>query len=310
MLKRTDNSDTTTSETKLRKKSPDELLQRSKKLRTGELEKSLLNSPPFPERPNELDAGRLQHQKMEVVGQLTSGIVHDFKNLLTIISGNLEMLAHDRAKTRSPHDQRTLVAEAVRVTDLMAELAGNLLAFARQEKIDGALTDIGELANTTGRLLTRILGNGICLQIKAEPGLLAHINAAQFQTALINLALNARDAMPEGGCVAVHVADALVDAEQAHEMRVKPGRYVTVSVSDSGRGMACESLGRAFELFYTTKPAGTGLGLLAVQEFAANVGGIARIQSKLGQGTCAELWIPLDESAAAVKSKTSPSLAP
>ncbi len=310
MLKRTDSSDTTTSETKLRKKSPDDLLQRPKKLRTGELEKSLLNSPPFPEGSNEPDAGRLQHQKMEVVGQLTSGIVHDFKNLLTIISGNLEMLAHDRAKSRSPHDQRTLVAEATRVTDLMAELAGNLLAFARQEKIDCALTDIGELANTTGRLLTRILGNGICLQIKAEPGLLARINAAQFQTALINLALNARDAMPEGGSVAVRVAEALVDAEQAHEMRVKPGRYVTVSVSDNGRGMACESLGRAFELFYTTKPAGTGLGLLAVQEFAANVGGIARIQSKLGQGTCAELWIPLDESETAVKSKTSPSLAP
>jgi len=310
MLKRTDNCDTTTSETKLRKKSPDDSLQRSKKLRAGELEKSLLNPTPFPERSKELDAGRLQHQKMEVVGQLTSGIVHDFKNLLTIISGNLEMLAHDRAKARSAHDQRSLVAEATRVTDLMAELAGNLLAFARQEKIDCELTDVGELANTTGRLLTRILGNGICLQIKAEPGLLAHINAAQFQTALINLALNARDAMPEGGCVAVSVADAIVSADQAHEMRVKPGRYATVSISDTGRGMACESLDRAFDLFYTTKPAGTGLGLLAVQEFAANVGGIARIQSKLGQGTCAELWIPLDEGATAVKSKTSPSLAP
>ena len=310
MLKRTDSCDTTTSEAKLRKKSQVDLLQKSKKLATGELEKSILNPPPFPHCSNEVDGGRLQHQKMEAVGQLTSGIVHDFKNLLTIISGNLEMLAHERTKTRSPHEQRSLVTEAVRVTDLMAELAGNLLAFARQEKLDRALTDVGELANATSRLLTRVLGNGICLKIKAEPGLRARINGAQFQTALINLALNARDAMPEGGCVAVRVADAIVDAEPAHAMRLKPGRYVTVSVSDSGRGMASESLGRAFELFYTTKPAGTGLGLVAVQEFAANVGGAARIQSELGQGTCAELWIPLDESETAVKSKTSPSLAP
>jgi signal transduction histidine kinase len=247
---------------------------------------------------------------MEVVGQLTSGIVHDFKNLLTIISGNLEMLAHDRTKSRSPHEQQSLITEAVRVTDLLAELAGNLLAFARQEKIDCASTDIGELANTTGRLLTRVLGNGVCLKIQAEPGLRAHVNAAQFQTALINLALNARDAMSEGGCIAVRVAEALVDAEHAHELRVKPGRYATVSVIDSGGGMASEALGRAFELFYTTKPAGTGLGLAAVQEFAANIGGAARIQSKLGEGTRAELWIPLDESATSVKSKASPSLAP
>ena len=145
MLKRTDSCDTTTSEAKLRKKSQVDLLQKSKKLATGELEKSILNPPPFPHCSNEVDGGRLQHQKMEAVGQLTSGIVHDFKNLLTIISGNLEMLAHERTKTRSPHEQRSLVTEAVRVTDLMAELAGNLLAFARQEKLDRALTDVGEL---------------------------------------------------------------------------------------------------------------------------------------------------------------------
>jgi signal transduction histidine kinase len=310
MLKRTDNCDTTTSETKLRKKSQDDPSQNPRKLQANDSEKPVLNSPSFPHCSNKLDARRLQHQKMEVVGQLTSGIVHDFKNLLTIISGNLEMLAHERTKTRSPHEQRSLITEAVRVTDLLAELAGNLLSFARQEKIDCAPADVGELANTTARLLTRILGNGICLQIQAEPGLRAHINGAQFQTALINLVLNARDAMSEGGCVAVRVAEALVDTERAHEMRVKPGRYATVSVTDSGAGMAGEALGRAFELFYTTKPAGTGLGLAAVQEFAANVGGAARIQSKLGQGTCAELWIPLDEIATAVKSKTSPALAP
>lgn len=311
MLKRTGSCDTMTSETKkLRNQSQDELLRRSRKSHAGQLEKPILSPPSSPNQSNESDVGRLQQQKMEVIGQLTSGIVHDFKNLLTIISGNLEMLAHERTKTRSLHEQRSLVTEAARVTDLMAELASNLLAFARQEKIDCALTDIGELANTTNRLLNRVLGSGIYLQIQAESGLRAKINPAQFQTALINLTLNARDAMPEGGCIAVRIAEAVIDSEQAHEMRVKSGRYITVSVTDTGRGMPNEALGRAFELFYTTKPTGTGLGLVAVQEFAANVGGAARIQSELGHGTTAELWIPLDEGEAAVKSKTSPSLAP
>ena len=230
---------------------------------------------------------------MEAVGQLASGIAHDFRNLLTIISGNLEMLALDRSKNR--REERVLVAEAWRVTDLMAELTTNLLAFARQGQIDCIPTDIGELATTTARFLSRILGERIGLKIQAVTGLNAKINAAQFQTVLINLAANARDAMPEGGRVAIQVDDAFVGAEEARKMRVTSGRYATVSVRDNGRGMRRETLGRAFELFYTTKPAGNGLGLVAVREFAANVGGTTRIRSKLGEGTSVELWIPVED---------------
>jgi signal transduction histidine kinase len=245
---------------------------------------------------------------MEAIGQLTTGIAHDLKNLLTILSGNLEMLALDKARARPAHDQRVLVDEAVRVTDLMAELAANLLAFARREQLDLEPTDIGELANATGRFLARILGNGISLNIEAKPSLMAKVNSAQFQTALINLALNARDAMPKGGCVSVRIEDVVAGKEQAPEMRVAPGRYVRILVADSGGGMSQDSLEHAFELFYTTKPAGTGLGLAVVREFAANVGGCARISSELGRGTTAELFIPLHEDEAAIKNK-SPSLA-
>jgi signal transduction histidine kinase len=251
---------------------------------------------------------RLQRQKMEAVGQLTCGIAHDFKNLLTIISGNLEMLALDKAQ--SAREQRILVGEAWRVTDIMAQLATNLLAFARREQIDCAPTDIGDLASSTTRFLTRILGEGVGLQIEAGAGLKAKINPAQFQTALINLAINARDAMPDGGRINVLVEKALVDAEQAREMQVEPGPYVTISVADTGQGMTKEVLGRAFDAFYTTKPTGTGLGLAVVREFAVAAGGTVTIRSEPGMGTIVELWIPLDEGEAAAKGKNCPSLVP
>jgi signal transduction histidine kinase len=217
------------------------------------------------------------------------------------------MLAHDRA--REPQERRILVAEATRVTDLMSQLAANLLVFARKEQLDRELTDVGELANSTVRFLKRIIGNGIGLQIQAGKCLNARINPAQFQTALINLVVNARDAMPDGGCICIEVGERPVDAEQAHELRLKAGRYIIISVADKGRGMPKESLDRAFELFYTTKPAGTGLGLATVDEFVANVGGSARIKSELNRGTTVELLIPLYEEAAEVRSN-SPSLAP
>ena len=226
-------------------------------------------------------------------------MAHDFKNLLTIISGNLEMLALDR---QEPREQRKLIAQAWRTTDLMDQIISNLLAFMRQGKIDSAPTDVSLLISSTARLLTRLLGNGVSLEMKIDEALVASINPAQFQTALINLVLNARDAMPKGGCVTVRAEEALVDVETARRTRLKAGRYIVVSISDTGTGMPAEARYRAFEFF--EKSAGAGLGLASVQQFAANVGGAARINSKLDRGTTVELLIPLrlQDAAAADKS--------
>jgi signal transduction histidine kinase len=236
------------------------------------------------------EAQRLQNQKLETVGRVAAGIAHDFKNLLTIISGNLEMLALDR---QEPREQRKLIAEAWRTTDLMGQLTANLLAFVRRGEIDCVPTDVSLLTASTARLLTRLLDNGVSLEVKIDEGLIATFNPAQFQTILVNLVLNACDAMPEGGCVTVRAEEALVDVEPAREMRLKAGRYISVSISDTGIGMPTEALYRAFEPFYTTKAAGAGLGLASVQQFAANVGGAARINSELDRGTTVELLIPL-----------------
>lgn len=250
------------------------------------------------------EAERLQNRKLEAVGLLAAGIAHDFKNLLTIISGNLEMLALDR---HEPREQRKLIAEAWRTTDLMGQLTANLMAFVLQGKIDCASTNVSILTTSTARFLTRLLGNGITLETKADDNLVAAINPAQFQTVLINLVLNARDAMPQGGCVTIRLEEAVFDVEAAREMQLKAGSYIVVSISDTGIGMSAEALHRAFDPFYTTKPAGTGLGLASVQRFAANVGGTARINSKLNRGTTVELFIPRRiESAAATRESALP----
>jgi signal transduction histidine kinase len=288
MLKRTEILDVAASETKSANQSVDELVSKPRKPRGDQQNKPVLRTAAA--RGRSVNGERLQRLKMEAIGQLTSGIAHDFKNLLTIISGNLEMLALDRSHNR--REERVLVAEAWRVTDLLAQLTANLLAFAQRGQIDCVPTDVGQLATSTARFLSRILGDGIGLEIQAVTGLNAKINPAEFQTALVNLAVNARDAMPEGGRVFIHVDEAFVAAEQACEMRVGSGQYVTISVSDNGPGMPKDTLGRAFDIFYTTKPACNGLGLASVREFTANVGGTTRIRSKLGRGTTVELWIP------------------
>ena len=294
MLKRPDIHGTTTSGTKLRARSADNSVHTPIKPSGNQPKKLNLRTAYSRGRSIDVDAERLQHQKMEAVGRLASGIAHDFKNLLTVISGNLEMLALDR---NGPRETRILVAEAWRVTDLMGQLIANLLAFVRQGKIDCVSTDVGLLATLTTRLVTRILGDGIGIDIDAGTGLNAKINPAQFQTALINLVVNARDAMPTGGRVSIQVKEDTVDTELADEMHVTPGRYVAVSVGDTGTGMPQAVLGRIFDLSYTTKPAHTGLGLTIVQEFAANAGGAVRIRSDVGHGTIVELWIPLEDYA-------------
>jgi len=243
----------------------------------------------------------LQNQKLETVGLLAAGIAHDFKNLLTIISGNLEMLALDR---HEPREQRKLIADAWRATDLMGHLITNLLAYMRQGKIDHVPADISLLTTSTAHFLTRLLGNGINLEAKVEENLVATVNPEEFQTVLINLVLNARDAMPRGGSVTIRVEETFIDVEAAREMRLTAGRYIAVSTCDTGTGMSTEALQRVFDSFYTTKSAGTGLGLAAVRQFAAHVGGAIRINSKIDRGTIVELFIPRQPKDAAAISES------
>lgn len=287
MLKKTDIQEATTSETKLRSTlTPEETVHPQRKPnRTQRKNRAVPSSPRRPVEPD-----RLQRQKLQAVGTVASGIAHDFKNLLTIISGNLEMLALDRHDAR---EQRLLIAEAWRVTDLMGQLTANLLNFVRKGKIDCVATDLGLLATATVRFLKRTLGDGIGLEIEAGDGLRAMINPSQFQAALINLATNARDAMPAGGRVCVQVEKALVDTTFACEIGLVPGPFIKVSVADTGPGMQEDVLDRAFDLFYTTNPCHSGLGLATVRDFATSAGGTARITGNIHCGTTVELWIPL-----------------
>jgi signal transduction histidine kinase len=289
MLKRTDILGAASPQTKLHDKVANESVRASAKTYRKLVKPKPTLQSASDRQPAEAD--RLQNHKLEAVGLLAAGMAHDFKNLLTIISGNLEMLALNRQQ--EPRQQRKLIAEAWRTTDLMDQIISNLLAFVQQGKIDNAPTDVSLLISSTARLLTRLLGNGVSLEMKIDEALVASINPAQFQTALINLVLNARDAMPGGGCVTVRAEEVLVDVETARRTRLKAGRYIVVSISDTGIGMPAEARYRAFESFYTTKPTGIGLGLASVQHFAANVGGAARISSKLDRGTTVELLIPL-----------------
>ena len=168
------------SETKL-KKTQESLVRQPRQTHVKQLEKLNLEPPHSYRRSAESNPERLQQQKMEVVGQLATSIAHDIKNLLTVISGNLEMLAHDRA--HEAQERCILVAEATRVTDLMSQLVSNLLAFVRKEQLDRELTDVGELAKSTVHFLKRIIGNGIGLQIQAGKSLNAKINPPQFHLA-------------------------------------------------------------------------------------------------------------------------------
>ncbi|MGH6781127.1 MAG: ATP-binding protein, partial [Sphingomonadaceae bacterium] len=233
-----------------------------------------------------------QAQKMEAVGQLTGGIAHDFNNLLTVISGNLEMIERRLEDGRL----RALLREAQEAADDGAKLTGQLLAFGRRQTLNAKLADIGELVSNFADLLRRTLGETIELRtvITGAP-LSAMVDTAQLQNALLNLALNARDAMPRGGRLTVEIARARLDADYAQMYpQVRTGDYVLVSVSDTGVGMSAEVKQRAFEPFFTTKGvgAGTGLGLSMVYGFAKQSGGHLQLYSELDQGTTVRLFLP------------------
>jgi PAS domain S-box-containing protein len=234
-----------------------------------------------------------QAQKMEAIGQLTGGLAHDFNNLLTVITGNLEMLESRLEQT----DDLSLLKEAQEAADLGAKLAGRLLAFGRRQPLNPKPIDLSALAGGMADLLNRSLGELVRLEtrlasdlrtIMADPG--------QVENALLNLAINARDAMPEGGRLLIETAEVEIDEDAlAVHADVVPGCYAMLAVTDSGAGMTPEVRQRAFEPFFTTKGPGrgSGLGLSMVYGFVKQSGGHVQIYSEVGHGTTVRIYLPI-----------------
>ncbi len=242
-----------------------------------------------------------QSQKMEAVGQLTGGLAHDFNNLLTGITGSLELLGKRIAQSRIGELDRYISAaqaSAVRA----ASLTHRLLAFSRRQTLDPKPTDVDHLIAGLKELIARTVGPAITLSIVPFHGLWpTMVDPNQLENALLNLCINARDAMPEGGRLTVETANTVLDRRAARERDLSPGEYVSLFVSDTGVGMEPEVIERAFDPFFTTKPigAGTGLGLSMIYGFAKQSGGQVRIHSSPGLGTTMRLYLPRLHGAAA-----------
>jgi PAS domain S-box-containing protein len=243
-----------------------------------------------------MEAELNQSQKMEAIGQLTGGVAHDFNNLLTVIAGNLEML---EASLNDSH-QREVLREAQDAVQDGAKLTAQLLAFGRRQPLNPEPTDVGPLISNFAELLRRTLGESIELSIVTTGSAhLAVVDATQLQNALLNLVINARDAMTRGGRLTIEIAHARLDADYAQVYpEVRTGRYVLIAVADTGEGMSEEVRQRAFEPFFTTKPtgAGTGLGLSMVYGFVKQSGGNVQLYSELGRGTVVRVFLPLAEA--------------
>jgi PAS domain S-box-containing protein len=233
-----------------------------------------------------------QSQKMEAIGQLTGGIAHDFNNILAIIYGNLELLLE-----RAPTEQlRTLTSDALKAAERGSSLTHRLLAYARQQQLAPSLVDIDRLIRDLAVVLRRTVEESVRIDLVVAPELwLARIDAHQLENSLINLVVNARDAMPQGGRLTIAAENTLVDDGYVAEVPdFAPGEYVVVSVSDTGVGMAKALAQRALEPFFTTKPTGrgTGLGLSMVYGFIKQSGGHLKIYSEPGHGTTVKLFLP------------------
>jgi PAS domain S-box-containing protein len=237
-------------------------------------------------------------QRLESVGQLTGGIAHDFNNLLTVIQGNLQVLEELPALAEDDFGQQ-LVAAAGRASRRAAELTGKLLAFSRRQVLQPAPIDVGAMLSALADMLRRTVDQRIRIEVQVSPDcppVLA--DPGQLESALLNIAINARDAMPEGGALAFRAmpVDGL-PAELRHDLDPKgspDGRFVAISIADTGAGMSDEVRERAFEPFFTTKEAGrgTGLGLSTVYGFVRQSRGAIDIHSTLGAGTTLTLYIP------------------
>jgi nitrogen-specific signal transduction histidine kinase/CheY-like chemotaxis protein len=235
-----------------------------------------------------------QSQKMEAVGQLTGGLAHDFNNLLTGVSGSLEMMQARMAQGRTNELERYILA-AQGAVKRAAALTHHLLAFSRRQTLTPRPTNINRLLSGFEELVRRTVGPSVEVEMVGASGLWPTlVDPNQLENAVLNLCINARDAMPDGGRLTIETANRWLDERAAALQDLAVGQYVSVCVTDTGTGMPPEVKERIFEPFYTTKPAGqgTGLGLSMIYGFARQSGGQIRAYSELGQGTTMCIYLP------------------
>jgi signal transduction histidine kinase/DNA-binding response OmpR family regulator len=236
-----------------------------------------------------------QAQKMEAMGQLTGGVAHDFNNLLTIVIGNVESMQRNLPADALPR-QRRWIENAMHGAKRAATLTQHLLAFSRKQPLNPKPVDLNQLVSDISQILSRTLGEQIKIQSVLSRSLWkVEIDITQMETSLLNLAVNARDAMPDGGRLTIETANAHLDESYALQSADDElGQYVVLAVTDTGVGMSEDVLQHAFEPFYTTKPTGkgTGLGLSQVYGFVKQSGGHVRLYSKLGEGTSVRIYLP------------------
>jgi signal transduction histidine kinase len=234
-----------------------------------------------------------QSQKMETIGKLTGGVAHDFNNLLQVISGNLQLLARDVQGQEKPERR---VANALAGVQRGSKLASQLLAFGRRQPLEPRVLQVGRFLGGMEDMLRRALGEAIAIEVITSAGLWnCQVDPAQLENAILNLAINARDAMHGTGKLTIEAANASLDDDYAHRLDDVPaGQYVMLAVTDTGGGIAPELLEQVFEPFFSTKPEGqgSGLGLSMVYGFVKQSGGHVKLYSEVGHGTTVKLYLP------------------
>ncbi len=243
-----------------------------------------------------------QSQKMEAVGQLTGGIAHDFNNMLQVIGGNLELLRR-RLEQGRVHEAGSFLDSAQKMVERAASLTSRLLAFARRQPLQVQPTVLDTLLPDMGTLIQSTVGPGIEVELRMGNGnWTVQCDRNQLESAILNVAINARDAMPQGGKLLISVAEIVVrDGDELGGEAPAPGNYVEIACRDTGAGMDAATMARAFEPFFTTKPfgQGTGLGLSQLYGFMRQSGGFARLESTPGMGTAVRLFLPQRHATAA-----------
>ena len=284
------------------RKSAEEALRRSNDLlearvaeRTRELSEANVKLRAEAIEREQVEEALRQSHKMEAVGQLTGGIAHDFNNMLQAIGGSLELMGR-RVEQGRPVEAARLVSNARTMVERTAALTHRLLAFARRQALQPRPVEPDSLVRSLVELIQRTVGPGIAVEIRPRDGIWTVLcDPNQLENVLLNLAINARDAMPDGGTLAVSTRDVCLSAaDVVRQDGAYPGDYVEIAVSDTGVGMDETTRQRAFEPFYTTKPIGqgTGLGLSQVYGFAKQSGGSVQLNSAPGRGTTVQLYLP------------------